>query len=201
MQQSASSIVAALDSHYANLPDKVPQDATAYRWLGSCLSFRHTTIENACMVKLQLAHYDLSSGVFRNCDMRGIDLTGANLRNACFEQCDLQGAILHGADLKNVEFHMCSLAGAVFTRTHVDNHTRVKLDKLTDSGSEYIRKPILLLPHYAPRVTCHSVIDRLCTLADVLYMNTLPDDVPTPRIPTSVEALLPEWMAALDAKS
>jgi uncharacterized protein YjbI with pentapeptide repeats len=52
---------------------------------------------------------------FENCDLAGVDLTGAHLAFASFVGGTLKGARFVGADLSNARFISCDIEGANFT--------------------------------------------------------------------------------------
>jgi uncharacterized protein YjbI with pentapeptide repeats len=58
---------------------------------------------------------ELRGNVFRDCDLVGIDLSGADLRNARFENVQLVSCNLSGADLRAAQFVLCALRDVVLS--------------------------------------------------------------------------------------
>jgi uncharacterized protein YjbI with pentapeptide repeats len=79
---------------------------------------------------------ELGGRVFSDCEMIGVDLSGADLRGARFERVIFIKSTLAGADLRGANFILCELRFVVLTDTRLgdnrfDGTTLVEVAGLT----------------------------------------------------------------------
>lgn len=80
------------------------------------------------LIPCTLAGKNLSNGYFFECNLRGVDLSGANLRRACLIGADLRWADLSEADLSGAYLSEANLLGA---RLNNANFANANMEKIT----------------------------------------------------------------------